>query len=52
MIEFSEEEYMNSSLEEDAMRILLSFLPREAYDRLLYGGPKHARLIPLDRNRD
>lgn len=38
MIEFHEDEYFYSPLEEDTLRILLNFLPREAYDQLLYRG--------------
>lgn len=44
MIVFDESEYYNTALEEDTMRILLSFLPRNTYDKLLYGGEKYVRL--------
>lgn len=44
MIEFDESEHYNTVLEEDAMRILLSFLPRDVYDKLLYAGDRYVRL--------
>lgn len=43
MITLHESEYFNSPLEEDTLRILLSFLPREEYDKLLYGQVAHVR---------
>lgn len=43
MIEFHEDEYFHSPLEEDTLRILLSFLPREEYDKLLYRSEPYVR---------
>jgi hypothetical protein len=44
MISFHESEHYNSPLGEDALRVLLSFLPREEYDKLLIGSYLYAGL--------
>ena len=45
MIIFDESEYCNSPIEEDTLRILLSFLPRSEYDKLLYRQVTYVRCI-------
>lgn len=43
MITFDESEYYQSPLEDDLLIVLLSFLPREAYDTLLIGRKSYVR---------
>lgn len=44
MITFDESEYYPSPLEDDLLVVLLSFLPREEYDKLLIGSYLYAGL--------
>ena len=43
MIVFDDSEHRQSPIEEDTLRILLNFLPREAYDKLFIRQVRYVR---------
>lgn len=51
MIVFDESEHYKTPLEEDTLRILLNFLPRDVYDKLLNGGDDLVRINHRVRTR-